>query len=277
MNIRLCTAKTQSLIEKMSVNYRYVDHFKFEEWCRNSKVFFLVSVGRSGTQFLSTLLNGNESAVFHEPVKSDVVEFRRSSLSDACSRKYVNEFRLKDIYFRHAHSGRDIYGEVNSYLRVHCQSLRLALPNCTQIQLVRDGRDVVRSMMSRKIFDKKSWSTNKIGPILGDDYFEKWDVMSPFEKRCWIWTNSNRRIRDSNFDYVRLEDCLTDYEYFDHKILQKVDINVDEENWEKARLLKSKNSTASHQFARYDNWSKAEKQIFERICGSEMAAYGYSF
>ena len=195
------------------------------------KYFFIISLGRSGTQFLSNLLNQVPNfSVKHEPFIEDK-KLLSYSYSDSYSQ--IVEKLLQER-FKSVNSDLDnnynTYGEVNSYLRYNSDWLRNEL-NAKILTIVRDGRDFVKSAYGRTIYTNEEPQLSII-PKNGDSYVEKWPKMDRFEKLCWYWKTTNEYLFD-NFgdDILKFEKLISDYEYFNKKIL--IPLNIDSLSYDK--------------------------------------------
>ena len=74
---------------------------KVTKYINKKKFFFILAVGRSGTKFLSNLLNQASGVyVSHEPVKSDFRAYNEAFYSSDKAYKYFKHFRIKEIYVR---------------------------------------------------------------------------------------------------------------------------------------------------------------------------------
>jgi len=239
-------------------------------------VFFIFSVGRSGTQFFSRLLNNDPKAlVLHEPLRRDVLEYARSFNDKYNYDAYIKGFRMKYIQHNVSHQKINIYGEVNSVLRRHAAALMFNIPNVKGLYLIRDGRDVVRSMMSRGAMSN-SWFYNKITPQNDDPYFSKWHDWGRFEKCCWVWASENSMLYRQFGPAMKFELLLKDYEYFKSNLLDELQLDINKNIWEKERLIKSKNRTVRFTIKPYKNWPVVWQDSFWEICGEMMEKHGYS-
>src|SRR5215204_3331714 len=138
------------LIETLRVTGQLgVTNRQVEQWIASKKFFFILALGRSGTTFLAHLLNmASNALVFHEPIRSDIDAYRRAFFSPDEAERYIASFRKKEMYLRTRTKDFRVYGEVNSLLRRHYDALSRHFPAAGFLHMVRDGRDVVRTMMS---------------------------------------------------------------------------------------------------------------------------------
>ena len=85
---------------------------------------------------------------FTSQLPSDIDAYRRAFFRPEDAERYIASFRKKEMYLRTRLADFTIYGEVNSLLRRHLHALSHHFPAAGFLHMVRDGRDVVRTMMS---------------------------------------------------------------------------------------------------------------------------------
>lgn len=181
----------------------------------------ITGMGRSGTTWLAHALNAaTDLDVGHE------------------SREYVGEFC--------ACPGTV---EVNSYWRFKVEQFRLEHPRAVIIQLVRDGRDVVRSSWGRH----PEWS---------------------FDEACQHWVRANELVGPFADATFRLED-LTAGKHMS-RVLLCSHLGVDYVPGKWAPLLdQPKNASPRHNVSAYDDWPEERRERFWLLCGPTMAKLGY--
>lgn len=244
-------------------------------WAGKTHLFFVLGMGRSGTSFLADLLDTDPDAyVVHEPVQRDFEAYPRAFRSQTDAERYVGRFRSREIFVRGSREGKPTYGEVNSTLRRHVHALRKAFPNAVYLHLVRDGRDVVRSMMARATMTADDPHTARIRPHPEDPLFDDWPRMDRFARLCWYWATENAFVREAIGVTIRFENLLSDYEYFAERLLEPCGVRVSQNDWE-AAVSQPRNKTSRHRMAGSDSWSPDLKETFKRICGGEMLVTGY--
>ena len=143
------------------------------------------------------------------------------------------------------------------------------------VWLIRDGRDVVASMVARdRVYTNHRshlsgslWYKYRLrGDRCRDVAADVWDGMTDFQKCCWSWSYANRTIARSLEDLdarswiqVRLEELA------DHlpSLLRFLDLP-----FYPVRVL---HANASETGLRDPQaWSKEEKEAFDRWCGQGM-------
>ena len=255
----------------------WVTQDQLETLTSNWKFFFILGFGRSGTAFMANLLNKSVNAyVFHEPVLEDFYAHLRAHYNSKAAEEYMLGFRRKEICVRIIKATPGVYGEVNGNLRCHVEAIKKAFPQATLIHLVRDGRDVVRSAMSRRTMTLKNPFSMRIHPTKQDPWRTRWNEMDRFSRICWFWQEENSRLRSTIGKTVQFEKILSSYEYFDHEILQPCQIQIDKTEWESA-ISSPRNVTNQFRMPKWTDWSPEQQKSFREICGDEMAKCGYEF
>ena len=250
---------------------------KIMHWMSKKRLFFIVSTGRTGTQWLAGLLcQCPDTFVEHEPVPVEQLAHKAAVCNEAISDKYIEKFRLKEIYSRVSKERPDIriYGEVNGALRRHIVPIRKYIPSVKLIHLVRDGRDVVRSVVSRGTFSGAHPVYYDFRPPIVDEYSERWEKLSEFEKACWLWQWENRYMRQHINQRARIEDITSSYTLFKRQILEPLDLHLERAAW-KAQTQRPKNVSPKYTLGSCDHWTLEQKDQFVHICGKEMQHYGY--
>ena len=253
----------------------WITNRKVDEWFYNKNIFFILSIGRSGTQFLSNLLNLIPRAcVEHEPVTNDFRSYQGAFYSEKKAYLYIKYFRKKEIYLRVKDKNINSYGEVNSVLRRHSKALRELIPNVKILHLVRDGRDVVRSGLSRKTMTTKDRITRNIRPSKGDPWYDEWKNMNRFERICWYWDVENRYLNKNIENTIRFEELISDFDYFEEILVKNLNLKISKDIWQKEILI-PKNVSQEYKVPHWKKWDQNKKDSFLLICGETMKKLGY--
>lgn len=248
---------------------------KVNSWIEETNIFFILAIGRSGTKFFSQLLDKSKNAyIVHEPVKSDFRAYKEAFLSERKAYKYFKTFRKKEIYLRVKVKNMEIYGEVNSVIRRHCKAIRKSFPNANIFHLVRDGRDVVRSMMARRTMTSEDPNTKNIRPTIETPWYDEWANMNRFEKLCWYWDVENRYLYENIDTIIHFEKLISDYKYFNEKLLEPLNLDIPKEIWED-EIKAPKNVTKKHTIPHWNDWDLERLESFNKICGETMKKLGY--
>ncbi len=241
-----------------------------------SQFFFGLSSIRTGTVYLSDLLNTGQDS-YHVEHEANVLDYWNyaEAYNDAAHRlRYIRDFRFWETLMRMHISGWTNYGEVNPFLKIHGQQLKEVFPNAKFFHLVRDGREVVRSMMSREILDTKDPMKPFVKPAQDDPFVGQWGGFSRFEKLCWQWQNENKEIAKVTDHLVHLEKLKADYGYFNERINAFLGVNVTEDHW--ANYQSPKNITPKYKIPHWKEWDSKYKKSFESICGAQFEGMGYN-
>ncbi len=264
------------LMETLQVtrHFRVTDR-QVDRWIASKKFFFILAIGRSGTTFLAHLLNmAADAVVFHEPIRSDIDAYRRAFFSPDDAERYIASFRKKEMFLRTRPTNFNVYGEVNSLLRRHFHPLRRHFPEAGFLHMVRDGRDVVRTMMSTDALLPGFMWTWWLRPHEYDPYFAQWDTMDRFARLCWYWRVENHHLRTSIGNTLRFEEVTGDYECFEQRILRPFGLVIPQSVWKQQGGVQ-RNPTANYSMPHWREWDAGHTRTFETICGDEMRANGY--
>ena len=249
---------------------------EYEQWITNTILFFGFGSFRSGTVFLSNLLRNEiiKSHIEHEANVLDYYNYTKALNDKRDALTYVKQFRLKEIYWRTKGKKVNIYGEVNPFLRLHAKAIKQVLPQAKLFHIVRDGREVVRSIYSREILGKSDPLNRLIKPPTTDPYFTKWSSMSRFEKICWQWQYDNRFIREAVGHTIQFEQLRSDFSYFKTYLTDYLGIDISESVWG-SYVAQKQNITPTYRLPHYKDWTNEQLSTFKEICGDEMRACGY--
>ncbi len=248
------------------------------------KLNFLVSTGRTGTKFLARFFNRYpDTWAVHEP-KPDFLK-----LGINYARGRIDPFQVKKIISKnrtaHFKKARRIkaknYIESNNRLFSVLEQLKKIFPAAGIVHIVRDGRDYVRSGMSRAWY-KKHDSTLRLSANFfpNDPYFEKWDKLSRFQKICWRWQKKDGFIYQSlknieNSITVKYEEIFKDNGF---KGLYRIAnyVNMDRKLTDKfvrEQMENKINATRGYDIPHWKNWDKKKISKFNKIAGKHMKKY----
>ena len=162
-----------------------------------------------------------------------------------------------DLDVRHESMGQTIGAgfrgvEVNGFLRNQVPDLRQRFPDATLIHLVRDGRLVVRSVMSRH----------------PDRY--------AFRECCRHWAATNARLADQIPAHLRfrLEDLTTSFTWFRVLAFSLGAGRVWRRGWAK-HAHRPLNATGTYAFPAPEDWTESQRRTFLAEAGAVMTRMGY--
>jgi len=219
--------------------------------------FFVTGQGRSGTQWVAKILDKTRSdvTVLHEACgRQDAKWYGRVYCNPSLGpewmwyrQRWMNPERLR---------GKR-WGEVNSYLRYAAHDLRTYF-QAPVAAVIRNGKDVVRSMQRRSIYAKRS------PPVPTPSYAE-----TPFLKCCWYWADAYRLLIAWKVPIFRLEDLTEDYGAL-HALCHVLEVETPPEGaWQR---LKDQRVNAS-KGGRITEWTPEMHEAFRRIAGDVQKTF----
>ncbi len=226
-------------------------------------MLIITGTGRSGTGMLTRLFGGHH-------------EFRVTYLLD----KYCRSADPFGTFDKRLQAVLDLHQGIEPKTFIDSSNLYIYLldalwalyPDVRFILGVRDGRDFVRSAITRGWHKRTSFDTT---PQRQSPYYARWQKMNPIERTAWIWTNRNeiamnmlKRIPQNRWMLLRVEDldepllCRLE-EFAGHMIKDKKSVE--------ARI----NSNPVQDFPSKEEWSEDELNAFYAIAGKMMKKLGY--
>ncbi|PSR03736.1 MAG: hypothetical protein BRD50_05300 [Bacteroidetes bacterium SW_11_45_7] len=242
-------------------------------WPAKQKAF-IVSTGRTGTDFFTSLFNDHISNTWslHEPKPA----FRARSYqlvgrSHTIFEKYYFKIPRKR---RHKDHPEKWYIETNYHLFAAMPLIRDAFADSFIIHIVRDGREVVTSWLN-----KYRYITNDhITPydIPGDPAQHYWNKWNPLQKLSWYWRTVNEIVETQQPDlWLHFEKIFQNHQDDLAELLKRMEgIDYD---WEQVRAIASRkvNKTQQPFFPHYVEWPLHWQDQFLAIAGDTMERYGY--
>ena len=273
-----------------------------------SDIFFIIGCARSGTTALVKMLNTSQNATVSVEQKPNLcIEARnvyRGILRDP--KQVIGE--AKSVPIQNVLSSGLKYGDKNpNYLPFIPYIAELW--DCKFLFPIRDGREVVRSLMdwhdfySQKfshsgVFAMKEddpnslvdspeqdwWDYSRLRPNPDDPYFEAWQRLSRFEKCAWHWANFNKKALGlfSELDNQRwLQVDMKSLDRFKMKqifdFLGLDGFNADQiEEMMNARINSlQERAGLPDKFPRWTDWTQEQRNAFDRIAGDTMESMVY--
>ncbi|HET6924804.1 MAG TPA: hypothetical protein VFH39_03175 [Candidatus Saccharimonadales bacterium] len=261
---------------------------------------FILSTGRTGTVYLADLLNQLDGVVaLHEPKPSRVLNawttaFLEGRISVDFMTAALAGKRRKT--FKNVHAKR-LYVESNNFIAGFADALGAVFDDPVVVHLVRDPRDFITSLTNRgddrgirKLFNKyvPYWAYVPEGV--------KKRQLNALTRAAYRWVAINEYLddfgtRSRNCHFFKFEDVF-DREHPDqlHELLRAIGLT----NRDISRLdFAAKSRPAQPRFSLLDRpsdsanrskhaamapwreWTAAERQEVDRICGPLMRRYGY--
>jgi hypothetical protein len=187
--------------------------------------FLITGFGRSGTNFLSTVMNkSNQWTVNHEPRGSyeEKLYKNMSSLDD----KIINDF------------SKDNYGEVNSRMRFFFNDINVNKKGI----ILRDTKDIIKSVANRK-------STNETIKLVGElNYF--WKLFNE-------WLSNDTTIFKIDFtkmttDIIYLKNILTYFGVNDVIVTENI-------------INKKINTNSNNKYKTYEDLPKTIRSEYDKL------------
>jgi hypothetical protein len=191
----------------------------FYNW-EGAKLYFIVSTGRTGTNFLANFFAENFSNVYsvHEPYPDlfniGMGKFRGQN-GLFTTQKKIKIARYKQ-HKKLNKKENEIYLESNPNLAFILPELRQIFPHAKVIYVTRDIKTYLVSAYNKSpdnsnenFFYGENDHRNRITPDdLGDIHYSKvWDNWDRFQRIAWFWTKCNEKIiRDLHqTDYLKVK------------------------------------------------------------------------
>jgi hypothetical protein len=249
------------------------------------KVFFISGMGRSGTQWLAALMRESPNAfIQHEwwqfrygalvPQHRAYVGLPRGAvLIDWTYQRLLDTKQAMDQAIR---QGYTVYGECGNKTRYMIPELAATFEADCVMQLIRDGRDVVRSFYSRRTYTGNDLH-DPIEPGPSDPYYLQWDRMDRFEKLCWLWQFTvhmmdNEPVRGA----LHFESLLESYGYFRQYVCEPCGLEIDKATWMRYTETRVDKSHMSFRLPHWRDWDEQRTVLFWNICGNMMQRFGYT-
>lgn len=275
------------------------------------RIYFVASCARSGSTSLARILDtASNGRCLVEPMPNLNTESRE-----------LMEGRLADPYrviaeqvvprVAGALDAGVIHGEKNLTLGPFIPQLH-ALLRCRFVWIVRDGRDVARSLMN--------WHTEAFGniyrdcafddplsaqaraalaqvppeldtadyarprPLPGDPWRERWSTLSRFQMVAWYWSFINRLFANQLQQLPAEAWIRVDYSRITVERIGELFQFLELEGFDAARVAEMLgrriNSLEDRfqsrgPFAHWREWDDERRRQFDEIAGQQMAALGY--
>lgn len=194
----------------------HADQQTIDRMYQQSAPVFIISTGRSGTQFLARILNHSpELAAFHEP-RPTLQYFANFAYGHQAGidtlMKMFDAARMESILETYIED--KIYVEANQCLTFFAPAIARLYPAAKFAELVRHPGDFARSAIRKGWFRNDSiWESGRVR-MAGE---AAWNTLSQIEKLAWLWATSHgfiqqffQQLAPERFCTCRLEDLISD-------------------------------------------------------------------
>tara|TARA_B110001450_G_scaffold42456_1_gene38594 strand:- start:8672 stop:9430 length:759 start_codon:yes stop_codon:yes gene_type:complete len=244
---------------------------------------FITGFGRSGTTFLSHLLSQCiDFRAFHEYVGNREFELLSWYLGTSYSKPYLENQKVR---IEQDPQIGNKFIDVNGAYRNCVDEVEEVFKPLKTFHLVRDPRNVVRSLYTRRD-DKKIHFIPK-----NETDIKWWLTANKFSQICWNWKTETELLLEKKLDIIHFEKITGDFNYFKSNLLDKIDLKMDLETWQKevaVKRNKTKPKLYRYLYAKikgkqfvetrlptFNDWPEDYKAIFKDICGDTMLKLGY--
>ena len=213
---------TGKIIHRLKVERKRSSQFPFLEdvLCKDLDIVLVCSTGRSGTKFLSELINKNikEADCSHEPRPEFF--YNQNSLFHRLNPSMTRYFltsRMEGLLY--SYWNKKIYVEISTKSTVLLEELIETFPKLKILHLWRDPLAFVNSSMNRGYYTTNRVSESRIYPSLD----RSWKADFSVEDKCvWNWITTNKFIYE-NSKRIPSERLLTvkSEDLFDSSDIQK--------------------------------------------------------
>lgn len=235
------------------------------------EAFFCLSTGRCGTKTLSRVLNTAENArVYHHP-RPFLVEETLAAYHHTIDRKATFR-RARGTLLRDAWKDGLRFGEVDHNMTPFAPAIDRELPAARFVVLVRNPWGFVRSGMRRGYYRGHTWDVGRLRPE--DDHPDagEWIRWSAFEKVCWLWADTYRRIGEyletipeNRTTLVRFED-LVEGPAASRRLFDRLELEEFSAERIEAVLGRKLNAQKSGEFPRPEEWSGELHRVLWNRC-----------
>lgn len=231
-------------------------------------MLIITGTGRSGTGTMAKLFGGHHE--FRVNYILDKYFLRAEPHSDPF---HTVDKRLRVILDLHQGIDRETFIDSSNLYIYFIDALYLLNQEIKFILVVRNGKDFVRSALSRSWHERRTYGTM---PLRHDRYFQKWNSLSPIQKNAWIWQYRNskaleglRVVPEKQKLVIKIEDIskqetLDELELFTGRIIHDRDL-----------ASKLNNANPDFSLPPKEQWTEQQMDEFNGIAGEMMRFFGY--
>jgi hypothetical protein len=232
-------------------------------------MLIITGTGRCGTATLAGMFKGHHE--FRVQYILDKYFLKANPFSDLFR---SIEKRIEVMLDLHQGIDRSTFIDSSNLYIYFIDALCTLDPSTKVILLVRNGKDFVRSALSRRWHEQNMFGTV---PLRDDPYFEKWPDMTPLQKNAWIWVFRNTRaleglktVDESRKLIVKVEDMR------EPETLDRIEAFAGKAIEDRTLAEKGLNANPSFDLPPEQEWSASMNRDFDEIAGGMMRFFGYA-
>ena len=195
--VKLLTTETaqtwQRLREQAAIQHPNKPVMELFDEVHNSAPVFVLSTGRAGTQFLTTLLAHSEKVKAHHEPNPTLNQYNRLAWEGNTALEFLKGVFEGARYelIRDAYILDKQYVETNNRLTFLAPVIAALYPKARFVHLVRKPEAFVKSGMQRGWY--QNTNIHDEGRIVKQ---EGWAEMDEVERIAWLWAETNRWIHE---------------------------------------------------------------------------------
>ena len=244
---------------------------------------FITGMGRSGTKFLTSLLSASPDATtVHEHIGNREFWLLSWYLPTATyAIPYLERSRKKiETTFNDR-----LFIDVNGMLQNCAPALRQVFSPVEVFHLVRDPREVVRSVFIRR-------NENDIHLVpLEKEELAQWLDGDKFYQVCWNWAQTTEKLLSEETRMIKLENVIDDFIRLKSDLLDPLGLVLSQDRWKeivggkvnatrpawyRKLYARAKGKTyVKESLPPFSHWTSTQKQMLLDVCGKAMERCGY--
>jgi hypothetical protein len=234
----------------------------------NIAMLIITGTGRSGTGTMAKLFGGHhEFRVRYILDKYFLDTIPRSDPFDTI------EKRITVMLDLHQGIDRETFVDSSNLYIYFIDALYLLDPKIKIILAVRNGKDFVRSALSRKWHEQNAFSTV---PLRNDLYYDQWDSMTPLQKNAWIWDYRNRKAVEGLRGVPEKQKLVLKIEEVKKKeTLDMLESFTGKGIYDRAFAAMRHNANSGFSLPPKEEWTESQENEFNAVAGGMMRFFGY--
>jgi len=272
--------------------FHHIDQKTIDAMYSNYAPVFILSCGRSGSQFIHHLLSKSGQAKSYHEAFPNLMYFSNYAYHHQEKREVlkmmIQASRMELIAA--AFNENKIYTESNQCLSFFAPVLSDIFPKSKFIHLVRHPADFVKSAVGKGWHLNDSiWESGRLKMQTSE-----WDEMSQIQKLAWVWTQTNQYLLEVLSDlrperllivkaedmFSRLEIVKKTYHFCEMDVPVSDDVLQDLMNTRVNELVIHHNEPASMKkvpdFPSYNEWTPKMKKELVQFAFPLALQYGYT-